>query len=126
LNKYFVTLDKSIVIIFHLIIALAFSACGSSDEQREMPKAKKAPLGAGDTKKANRDLEEVVQAMLNGDEQLKAAQLTVSADVTRNQVTLTGTVASDELRRKAVDLAKSAQAGVVVSDKINVKPSTLR
>ena len=61
--------------------------------------------------------------MLNGDEQLKAAQLTVTADVTRNQVTLTGTVTSEDLRRKAVDLAKSAQAGVIVSDKISVKPN---
>ena len=83
--------------------------------------AQKAPLGAGDTKDANRQLEEVVQVMLNGDEQLKAAQLTVSADVTGNQVTLTGTVTSEESRRRAVDLAKSAQAGVVVSDKLSVK-----
>jgi len=121
-----VNLDKSIVIIFYLIIALAFSACGSSDEQRAMPKAKKEPLGAGDTKKANKEMEEAVQAMLNGDEQLKAAGLTVSADVTRNQVMLTGTVTSEELRRKAVDLAKRAQAGVVVSDKISVGASATR
>ena len=91
-----------------------------------MPKAKKEPVGAGDTKKANKELEEAVQAMLNGDEQLKAAGLTVSADVTRNQVMLTGTVTSEELRRKAVDLAKRAQAGVVVSDKISVGASATR
>ena len=91
-----------------------------------MPEAKKAPLGAGDIQKANREMEEAVQAMLNRDEQLKAARLAVSADVTRNQVTLSGTVASEELRRKAVELAKSAQAGVLVSDKISVGASATR
>ena len=88
-----------------------------------MPKENKAPVGAGDAAKANSKLEEAVRAKLNGDAQLQSAHLTVTADVTRNQVTLAGTVASEDLRRKAVDLAKSAQAGVIVSDKISVKPN---
>lgn len=50
----------------------------------------------------------------------------MSADVTRNQVTLSGTVPSEALRAKAVELAKSAQAGVVVSNKINVQAKASR
>lgn len=116
-------LGKSIAIIFSLTITLGLSACGSSDEQTAMPKPKKPPLGAGDPKKANAELEEAVRAKLDSDEQLKGAHLTVTADVTRNQITLTGVLASDDLRRKAVELARSAQAGVVVSDKIRVVPN---
>jgi osmotically-inducible protein OsmY len=37
-------------------------------------------------------------------------------------VTLSGTVSSEELRAKAVELAKSAHAGLIVSDRITVKP----
>ncbi len=115
-------LGKLIGILFSLTITLGLSACGSSDEQTAMAKPKKPPLGAGDPKKANAELEEAVRSRLYSDEQLKAAHLTVTGDVTRNQVTLTGTVASEDLRRKAVELARSAQAGVVVSDKIRVTP----
>ena len=115
-------LGKLIGILFSLTITLGLSACGSSDEQTAMPKAKKPPVGAGDPKKANAELEEAVRARLDSDEQIKAAHLTVSADVTRNQITLTGVLASEDLRRKAVELARSAQAGVVVSDKIRVTP----
>ena len=86
-----------------------------------MAQAKK-PIGAGDAGKANAKLEAEVKAKLDADVQLKAAQLTVSADVTRNAVTLTGTVGSEELRRRAVELAREAQAGVLVNDRILVKP----
>jgi osmotically-inducible protein OsmY len=38
-------------------------------------------------------------------------------------VTLSGTVRSQEVRNKAVDLAKSAHSGLTVNDKIDVKPA---
>jgi osmotically-inducible protein OsmY len=72
---------------------------------------------------ANSELEKAVRENLNRNEQLRAADLSIIADVTRNQVTLSGTVSSEELRAKAVELAKSAQAGVIVSNKITVQPS---
>jgi osmotically-inducible protein OsmY len=98
---------------------LLLSACGSSDEERVMAQETKKPLGIGNTDKANAELENAVRAKLHSDPQL--AGITVSADVTRNQVTLSGTVASEALRDKAAELAKSGQVGVVVNNKINVK-----
>ena len=84
----------------------------------------KKPVGAGDAGKANAKLEQAVRAKLDGDPQLKAAQLTVSADVTRNAITLSGTVPSEELHKRAVALAQEAQAGVLVNDRITVKSKT--
>jgi osmotically-inducible protein OsmY len=79
-------------------------------------------LGIGNTTMANSELEKAVRDNLNSNEQLRAADLSVIADVTKNQVTLSGTVSSEELRAKAVELAKSAHAGLIVSDRITVKP----
>jgi osmotically-inducible protein OsmY len=105
------------------VVSLTFAllACRTSDEENAMAQAKK-PIGAGDAGKANAKLEAAVRAKLDGDAQLEAAQLAVSADVTRNAVTLTGSVSSEELRRRAVELARETQAGVLVNDRIVVKP----
>ena len=86
-----------------------------------MAQAIKKPRGVGSADKANVELEKSVKAKLAGDPQLKESPIVVTADVTRNQVTLSGIVASDALRAKASELAKSAQAGVIVSNKLSVK-----
>jgi len=108
-----------------LAIAPALPARGASHEKTAMADTKK-PLGAGDAGKANAKLEQAVRAKLDEDPEIKAAKLTVSADVTRNHITLAGTVASEELRERAVELAKSAHAGVIVTDKIRVKRAAPR
>lgn len=100
---------------------LAIAACGRSDEEKVMAQEIKKPLGIGSAEKANAELEKAVKAKLAGDPQLKEARLVVTGDVTRNQVTLSGTVPSEALRAKAIELAKSAQAGVTVNNKITVK-----
>ena len=69
------------------------------------------------------DLEKAIRAKLESDVQLKDAKLDVDADVDKNEVTLSGTVQSQDMRAKAVDLAKSAQAGITVNDKIDVRPA---
>jgi osmotically-inducible protein OsmY len=56
------------------------------------------------------------------DEQVRKADLSVRADVTKNEVTLSGTVESEAVRSKAVELAKTAHVGVFVNDKMTVKP----
>ncbi|MGH7793946.1 MAG: BON domain-containing protein [Candidatus Binatia bacterium] len=101
----------------------ALFACGSSDEPGTAAQPIKRPMGVGNTTMANSELEKAVRDNLNSNEQLRAADLAVSADVTKNEVTLSGTVSSEELRAKAVELAKGAHAGVIVTDRINVKPS---
>jgi osmotically-inducible protein OsmY len=49
-------------------------------------------------------------------------KIDVSADASKNQVTLSGTVNSKKERREAVNDAKEARPGVEVVDKIEVKP----
>ena len=69
------------------------------------------------------DLENAVKAKLQSDDQLRTASINVNADADKKEVTLSGTVPSEELHSRAIDLAKSAQAGVNVNDKIDVKPA---
>ncbi|MBZ5611284.1 MAG: BON domain-containing protein [Acidobacteriia bacterium] len=68
----------------------------------------------------NSDLQQMVQSKLTSDPQL--AQVEVSADADQNQVTLSGSVASEQARSDAVDMAKAAHANLQVVDKIDVKP----
>ncbi len=78
--------------------------------------------GAGSPSAANAKLEEAVRSILKSDEHLRKANLKVDADVTRNEVTLSGTVESAAIRDKAVELTKTAHVGVVVNNRITVKP----
>ena len=70
-------------------------------------------------------LENNVKAKLNSDAQLKNANLGVSANAQRNEVTLSGAVESQPLKTRAVELAKSAHPGLNITDKIEVKPREL-
>jgi len=73
-----------------------------------------------DTAKANSDLKQSVQARLAGDSEL--SQIQVNANANRNQVTLSGSVSSEQARREAVDLAKSVTPPPIIVDNIDVKP----
>lgn len=74
------------------------------------------------TKLSDGELENRIKAKFDTDAQLKAANLDIDATADRNEATLSGTVESQALRIKAVDLAKSAHTGLIVTDKIDVKP----
>ncbi|HMF50797.1 MAG TPA: BON domain-containing protein [Candidatus Saccharimonadales bacterium] len=86
-----------------------------------MAQETKTPVGAGSIRAANHELEQAVRAKLDSNGELRAARLRVIADVTRNQVTLSGSVGSSELRQKAIELARGAQVGVSVNDRIEVR-----
>ena len=86
-----------------------------------MAQEQKTPVGVGSVSAANHELEQVVRAKLTSDDQLRDARLVVTADVTRNQVTLSGSVPSSTLRQKAIELARSAQVDVSVNDRIEVR-----
>jgi osmotically-inducible protein OsmY len=103
-----------------LILAVAFfvSACKDAGNERG-PKS----AAQGESKMSNAELENSIRAKLENDEQLKQAKLSVSADADKNEVTLSGTVPTQDARTRAVDLAKSTQPGVTVNDKIDVKPA---
>jgi osmotically-inducible protein OsmY len=72
--------------------------------------------------KINDDLEKAVGAKLEEDTQLKGANLSVNAIAERNEI-LSGTVRSHAARERAIELAKSAKAGILVNNKIDVKPA---
>jgi osmotically-inducible protein OsmY len=80
--------------------------------------------GAGQVSRASdSDLENTIKSKLESDPQLQAAKLDVDADAEKNEVTISGTVESQELRQKAVELARNTQPGITVNDKIDVKPA---
>jgi osmotically-inducible protein OsmY len=54
---------------------------------------------------------------------LKDAKLDVDADADKNEITISGTVSSQDMRTKAVEMARSAQSGITINDKIDVKPA---
>jgi osmotically-inducible protein OsmY len=68
------------------------------------------------------DLQKAVQSRLNADPELNAAKLDVDADAKDNKITLKGTVPTETLRLRAVDLAKAQNPNLEITDKIDVKP----
>ena len=108
--------------IFFIVLALGWmSALGRMSEYFVEAQAAASPTGLGSPSAANAKLEKAVKSMFAQDEQVRRADLTVRADVTKNEVTLSGTVESEAVRSRAVELAKTAHAGVVVNDKMTVK-----
>lgn len=111
--------------LFFIVLALGgVSALVVGRASRFLPEAKAAsfPPGPGSPSAANAKLEEAVRTMFERDEQVRSAKLNVQADITKNEVTLSGTVDSESVRSRAVELAKTAHVGVVVNDKIAVMP----
>jgi osmotically-inducible protein OsmY len=111
--------------IFFIVLALgglsASVVCRLS-EYFSQAQAASLPTGLGSPSAANAELEKAVKSMFASDEAVRRAKLSVRADITKNEVTLSGTVTSEAVRSKAVELAKTAQVGVVVNDKMTVKP----
>jgi osmotically-inducible protein OsmY len=68
------------------------------------------------------DLERSIKAQISTDPKFQGIDIDVDADADENKVTLTGDVPSEEMRARAVDLAKQAHPGITVTDKIDVKP----
>jgi osmotically-inducible protein OsmY len=83
----------------------------------------KEPATKTESKMSDSDLEKAVRTKLEGDTQLKTANLSVDANADKNEVTLSGTVRSQDVREKAIELAKTVQPGLTVNDKIDVKPA---
>jgi osmotically-inducible protein OsmY len=69
------------------------------------------------------DVKQAITTKLTSDLQLQAANTNIAVSVDNKQVTLSGTVPSEALRKKAVQLAKSTNPDLVVTDNIEVKPA---
>jgi osmotically-inducible protein OsmY len=69
------------------------------------------------------ELERTIRAKkFANDEILKRAELDVMVQADKNEATLSGTVSSAQVRDQAIQLARSAQSGLTVNDKIAVRP----
>lgn len=99
-----------------LTVSLSLNGCTTAGS----PEASAVPA-----KMTNSELEDKIKAQFKTDAQLNAADLGVDANVDRNEITLSGTVGSESLRAKAVELAKSVHAGLIVTTKIDVKPGEI-
>lgn len=78
---------------------------------------------SGETKLSDSDLENAIRAKLASDDQIRQANLSVDAEAEDNKVRIKGTVASQDARTRAVELAKSVQPGLTVTDEIEVRPA---
>jgi hyperosmotically inducible protein len=102
-----------------LCVILSMNSCAAADHREATTDpTTKAQM-------TNSELEEKIKARFKTDAQLDAANLSVDANVDRNEITLSGTVGSESLRTKAIELAKSAHAGLIVTTKIDVKPGEI-
>ena len=110
-------IQKSLAVVMFLL-SIGAMACNRSGDSNSA-----APSGTTAMVRSNADLESAVKAKFKADEQLRSAELGVSADSTQNEITLSGSVESEALRSKAVELAKSVDSGLTVNDQIEVKPS---
>lgn len=74
----------------------------------------------------NSELQARVRTQLDTDAAIKAAHLLVDTASDKHELTLTGTVKSQELRDKAAKLAQDAAPGITVKNNISVPPELAR
>ena len=79
-----------------------------------------APAGMTDS-----DLRQAIQSGFNSDPQVSSAKIDVDAHAKDNKVTLSGTVPTETMRLRAVELAKAARPNLEITDKIDVKPTDI-
>jgi osmotically-inducible protein OsmY len=113
---------KSIFLVVLVIGGVSALLAGRTFRSLRDVQAASPPIGAGSPSAANDKLEKAVKSMFAQDADVQKAELSVRADITKNEVTLSGTVESEAVRSRAVELAKTAHVGVVVNDKMIVKP----
>lgn len=77
--------------------------------------------GTNSAASSNFEMEQSIKAQFSADPQLQGIGVDARAD--KNEVTLSGTVPTEDLRTKAVDLAKNGRPNLVVTDKIDVQPN---
>jgi osmotically-inducible protein OsmY len=111
---------KKFILLVPLLFGLNMVLIGCDKENRP---TSQTPASPSVSKMSDSDLEQAIRAKFESDTQLKDAKLDVDADADKNEVTLSGTVDSQEMRNKAVELAKGVQSGLTINDKIDVKPA---
>jgi len=92
-----------------LVIAMGIAGCSAPREPEPAPMT-------------NDELDRSVTARINSDPTLVPYELDVDADADEHAVTISGTVPTQNLRTKAIDAAKTVDATLVVTDRIDVRP----
>ena len=103
-----------ILVTLGLLVLAGCSQTGSGTTSANAPSAM-----------TDSELQQTVQARLNTDPAVQAANLDVNADAKNHKVTLSGTVPTEALRIQAVDMAKAARPALEITDKIDVKPAEI-
>jgi hyperosmotically inducible protein len=98
-------------------LSLQFACTKGTEYKTE---AAREPLRISDS-----DLEKKIEAQFKADPQLRDTNLSVDADADRSLVTLSGTVESEAMRTRALELARAAHPGLTINDKIDVKPTVV-
>ena len=93
------------------VMTVALAGCSTSMDRTH----------AASRKVTDGDLERAIESRWSTVPDLK--DLRVSANADKNEATLSGTVGTQELRSRALDLAAGASPGLKVTDKITVKPA---
>lgn len=102
-----------------IVITLSLLTIGCNTSTTSTSSAESKP------KLTDANIETAIKTKWNADAAIRAANLNCDADADTNSATLAGTVETEALRNKAVELARSAQPNLLVTDKIVVKPREL-
>jgi osmotically-inducible protein OsmY len=106
---------KKSVFLCLLSVGLLASGCGQNNQRVTSSTPEALPL-------TDSDLESNIKAKIDSDESLRSANLDVDANASANRATISGTVPSEAMRTRAIDLAHSAKEGMTLDVKIDVKP----
>lgn len=87
--------------------------------------AQRAGREATQTGTGTMDVERVIKDRFNADPQLSAADIDINADPDSREVKLSGTVNSQDVRQRAVQIARNAMPGFTVTDSITVEPKEM-
>jgi osmotically-inducible protein OsmY len=97
-----------------LVVSPGFVACEKRGEDQSIaPEVKSVASESA--------AEDLIKARLADDDQLKASNLRVEVDREKKLATLSGTLTSESLRTKAIELARSAQPELMIEDHIDVE-----
>lgn len=99
-----------------LILALSafFTACESMESGKTGTETK--------VRMTDAEIENSVKAKWANDAALRGFDLSIDANADKNEATVSGDVSTEALRMKAIELAKAAHSGLLITDKIDVKP----
>jgi osmotically-inducible protein OsmY len=118
---------KTFFLMTPIILALGLTGSGCKDASETpragAPVAERSANGTNNNKMSDSDLEKAIKAKLESDTQTRQANLSVDAEANENKVSLKGTVLSQEIRTKAVELARSVHPGLTINDEIEVRPA---